>query len=119
MEKIVGHIDCWIGRFRDAFSACSIMMVGGDVTALTIGHTIKAAQTGFIAAVAATIVIIFAPHFRQNKYVLAGLTGLCTAIADLATHPSHFGGWSTEAIVTGIGAALLTLSFAQVKRKHK
>ena len=119
MEKLTNAIKVWVGRFRDAFSACSLVMVQGDASALTLNHIYVATETGFIAAVGATIVFIYNKEYVDNKYVLAGVTGLCTAIADLAAHPSHIGNWSTEAIVTGIGAGLLTLSFAQIKQKNK
>ena len=118
MEKILEYAECWFGRFRDAFSACSLMMVQGDVTALTVNHLWTAAQTGFISAVAVTWIIIFTPRLRDNSYMLAGATGVCVAIADLAMHPSHYQGVSTEAIMTGIGAGLLTYAFTRTKPKR-
>ena len=44
-----------------------------------------------------------------NKYIVAGITGGMCFIADLMAHPSHFGGVSTEAIVTGAFTALISL----------
>lgn len=85
------------------------------VSAINIGHLLTAINTGFISAVAATIVLITKPNYLENKYIIAGVTGLCTAIADIIVHPSGFGGFSTEAIVTGIGAGLLTIAFAKIK----
>jgi hypothetical protein len=36
----------------------------------------------------------------------------------MMTHPTHFGGPSTEAIVTGIGAGLLCLVMSKIWSKH-
>jgi len=118
MDKILEYVDCWFGRFRDAFGTCSLMMVKGDVSALTLSHLYTAAQTGFISAVAVTWIVIFTPHLRDNAYMLAAVTALCVAVADLAMHPSHYSGFSTEAICTGIGAGLLTFAFTRTKRKR-
>jgi hypothetical protein len=49
---------------------------------------------------------------------MAGIIGFFTAVADMMTHPTHFGGPSTEAIVTGIGAGLLCLTMCKVWSKN-
>lgn len=117
MDKTLKYVGLWVGRFRDSFSACSLAMTQGDVTALTLDHMIIAGKTGFTTAVAATTILMFSPHHADNKWVLAGITGFITAMCDLAIHQSHFGGVTTEAMVTGIGAGLLTLAFSQIKAK--
>ena len=115
MEKITKHMPLWLERFRDSATSCALVMSQGDASVISIGHLLTAVNTGFISAVAATIVLITKPNYLENKYIIAGVTGLCTAIADIIVHPSNFGGFSTEAIVTGIGAGLLTLAFAKIK----
>ena len=48
---------------------------------------------------------------------MAGAIGFFTAVADMMSHHSGFGGPSTEAIVTGIGAGLLCLIMTNVWSK--
>ena len=50
-------------------------------------------------------------------FAMAGAIGFFTAVADMMTHPTHFGGPSTEAIVTGVGAGLLCLTMSKVWSK--
>ena len=102
-------------RIVEATSSCLIMMTQGNVLAITIGHWLTALKTGFLTGIMAVAVAIFGNQKMQdNKFVIAGVTGFLTAIADLVVHPSHFGGPNTEAIVTGIGAGLLCLALSQI-----
>jgi len=102
-------------RIVEATSSCLIMMTQGNVLAITIGHWLTALKTGFLTGIMAVAVAIFGNQKMQdNKFVVAGITGFLTAIADLVIHPSHFGGANTEAIVTGIGAGLLCLALSQI-----
>lgn len=95
-----------------------MMMVQGNVHALTFSHWIKALQTGVLTGALAVLVSFSGrKELQDNKFVMAGLTGFLTAIADFATHPTHFGGPSTEAIATGIGAGLLCLAFSNIGKK--
>lgn len=91
-------------------------MVQGNVTAITVEHWIKALQTGVIAGIVA-IILSFTQleEFRDNRYATAGITGFLTAVADYVTHPTHFGGLTTEALVTGIAAGLLCFTFARTQ----
>jgi hypothetical protein len=52
-----------------------------------------------------------------NKYVVAGITGGMCFIADLLIHPTHFGSYTTEAIVTGAVAAIISLTVNFVGKK--
>jgi len=105
-------------RIVEATSSCLIMMTQGNVLAITIGHWITALKTGFLTGIMAVAVAVFGNQKMQdNKYVVAGVTGFLTTIADLFMHPSHFGGARTEAIVTGIGAGLLCLALSNLGKK--
>jgi hypothetical protein len=95
--------------FCEATSACLLVMVQGNIWLATIGHLQKAVETGFITAVGILILSLFTHHWFRNKYVVAGITGGMCFIADLIVHPSHFGGASSEAIVTGVFTALISL----------
>ena len=102
-------------RIVEATSSCLIMMTQGKVLAITIGHWLTALKTGFLTGIMAVAVAIFGNQKMQdNKFVVSGITGFLTAMADLIVHPSHFGGPNTEAIVTGIGAGLLCLALSQI-----
>ena len=82
-----------------------VMMTQGNLLAITLGHWSKALQVGVIASVATLAVVIYGnKDWSDNKFAMAGIIGFFTAVADTMTHPTHFGGASTEAICTGIGA---------------
>ena len=95
-----------------AFSICYPMMVQGDLSALTFTHFWKANVTGLIAA---TIATLSKKHwyqeFKKFKYAPAIILGVCTFIADLLVHPTHFYAWWSEALATGIGAGVLCAFF--------
>ncbi|NDB60951.1 hypothetical protein EB001_21275 [bacterium] len=105
-------------RIVEATSSCLIMMTQGNVLAITIGHWITALKTGFLTGIMAIAVAIFGnKEMQENKYVVAGITGFLTAIADLFVHPSHYGGVHTEAVITGIGAGLLCIALSNIGKK--
>ena len=99
--------------------ACLLMMVQGNVAAITIGHFIKAFTTGGTTALAMIALSFISTNkdFYKNKYLLAGLTGFVTMVVDLMVHPSHFGGESTEAIATGLAAGVLCLIMSKFWKK--
>jgi hypothetical protein len=110
--------EIFIRRLSESTPACLMMMVQGNVLALTATHWAKAIQTGAITGTLAVAVSLLGrKDLQENKFVIAGLTGFLTAIADFMTHPTHFGGESTEAIVTGIGAGLLCLALSNIGKK--
>jgi hypothetical protein len=106
-------------RISEATPACLMVMVQGNIAAITPEHWIKAFQTGILAGIGA-VILSFAPinEWRDNKYTIAGTTGFVTAIADYLTHPTHFGGPTTEALVTGMAAGLLCIVFSGIGKKE-
>jgi hypothetical protein len=50
-------------------------------------------------------------------YGVAGMTGGMCFIADLFVHPTHFGGYTTEAIVTGALTGMISLALNFVAKK--
>jgi hypothetical protein len=103
-------------RLLESTTSCMMMMTQGNILAITLGHWGKALQVGLIASLATVFLIkIHKEDLTQSKYVMAGIIGIFTAVADLATHPTHFGGVTTEAVVTGIGAGLLCLCLSNIK----
>jgi len=87
--------------------ACLVTMLQGNVLALTASHLLIASQTGIIAGVLAGITLIAAR--ARNRWIISIVLGVVTAVVDYYVHPGMFGSAATEAIVTGIGAAALSL----------
>jgi hypothetical protein len=102
-------------RLGESASSCALIMTQGDVSGLSLAHWSVALQTGLIATLATLAVVIYGKsEWLENKYAMAGAIGFFTAVADMFVHPSGFGGASTEAIVTGIGAGILCLLMSKV-----
>lgn len=98
-------IKIFLKRFGEAWTACSLAMVQGDLTVFTLGHALTAAKTGSASGLA---FVLTASVFRINSVVLAAwIAGILTMLADIMVHPTHFGEAWTEAAVTGLGAAAL------------
>ena len=94
--------------FSEAWTACLMMMVQGDLSVVTLHHAFTAAKTGTLAGLGVLIVALIQP-VKPNKFAIAWVTGLLTMCADVIIHPTHFGEWWAEAILTGVGAGLLAL----------
>lgn len=92
----------------EAGIACLLTMVQGNVLALTFSHWVLASQTGLLAgAIVGTTVI--AAKLRQ-PWVVSLVLGVATTAVDAFVHPATFGPASvTEAVVTGVGASVLSL----------
>ena len=102
-------------KFSESWLACLLTMVQGDITALTIKHAFVASKTGLIMATAYLISRLFTN--KQSVYLDVLLTGILTALADLIVHPTHFGPFYAEAVVTGVGAAFLAAVLHLITRK--
>jgi len=107
----------FITPFCEATPACLLVMVQGNIWLATIGHLQKAVETGFITGVGVLVLSLFTNQWFSNKYVVAGITGGMCFIADLLIHPSHFGSYTTEAIVTGAFTAIISLVVNFVSKK--
>lgn len=101
-----------IENVGESTTACLLAMVQGNVVALTASHWLIASRTGIVAGLVATAVL-FAIQ-RLNKWIIAGTLAIVTAIVDYLSHPAQFGPFATEAIVTGLGAGVLSLLVAQL-----
>ena len=96
-----------IETFSEATTACLVTMVQGNFLAMTLTHLAIASQTGIVAGLLTTAAILFSK--TRNRWIIAGLLGAITAIADYFIHDATFGPVALEAVVTGIGAAVLSL----------
>lgn len=94
-------------------AACLVTMVQGNVLLLALTHWVTAAQTGLLAGTAATMAIALTK--AEGRLMIAVVLGVTTAIVDYFVHPGMIGEHHvTEAIVTGIGAAVLSYTVATV-----
>ena len=105
----IQKIKMFLTPFCEATPACLLVMVQGNIWLATIGHLQKAVETGFITGAGVLILSLFTHRWFGNKYLVAGITGGICFIADLLIHPTHFGGLTMEAIVTGTFTAIISL----------
>ena len=99
-----------------AWLSCMIFMVQGNMLSITSKHMIIATKTGCITG-ALVVMLSFIPiqfHFKLPLLMFIGCF-----IADIITHPTHFGGVYSEALSTALLAAtfsyVITLSPAGKK----
>lgn len=107
----------FITPFCEATPACLLVMVQGNIWLATIGHLQKAVETGLITGAGVLILSSFTHQWFRNKYLVAGITGGMCFIADLFVHPTHFGGYTTEAIVTGAITGIFSLALNYLGKK--
>ncbi len=114
---LIQKIKIFLTPFCEATPTCLLVMVQGNVWLATLSHLQKAVETGFITGVGVLIFSLFTYRWFGNKYVVAGITGGMCFIADLLIHPTHFGSYTTEAIVTGSFTAIISLVVNYVGKK--
>lgn len=100
-------------KAAEAGAVCLVLMVRGDLTAITLVHLAIATKTGLLA-VAPALGLTFTRYARHfaNKWTASTFLGVCTFLADAAIHGSHYEGAYTEAALTGVGAFLFSLAIA-------
>ena len=106
-------IRLWFDKFSQAWTACMLCMVQGDLTVLTLSHALTASKTGTLAGVAYVATSLLTKV--DNKWFAVWLTGVLTMLADIVVHPTHFGDNWMEAACTGLGAAILCTIFERKK----
>jgi len=107
----------FITPFCEATPACLLVMVQGNIWLATMGHLQKALETGLLTGLGVLILSLFSHRWFNNKYIVAAITGAMVFVANLIVHPSHFGGFATEAIVTGIFTAIISLALNIIGKK--
>ena len=103
MSTIKDSFKIWTEKFGEAWGACMICMVQGDLTIISLNHAVTASKTGALTGLA-MIIASFVPW--TNKWIGVFLTGIFTMIADYVT------GWSStliQPIATGIGAMVICI----------
>ena len=109
----------FIGHTVESACACAVVMVQGQLLLLSAAHWLIALQTGLLAGALSSMLLAFGRAPRP--WVLAVVLGGATAVADFIVHSGEFVDVLVEAIVTGVGAAILayalTHAFRWLKRK--
>ena len=111
MKTIEDKLKCFGRRLYEAAIPCALFMVQGKVLDLTPKHILIALKTGVVTGAFATL-LTFIPLLRKyynNEIVLSFVIFACTTIADLLSHPTHFGWETAEALATGLGAVMIYL----------
>ena len=90
----------------ESTTACLVMMVHGNVLALTVGHLLIASQTGIVAGAIAAASLYFSQ--ARSRWIVSCVLGVVTSVVDYFVHPGTFSSVATEAVITGVGAAVLS-----------
>lgn len=120
-EVIKEKWEIFYQKVGEVLPACLLMMVQGNVLAITGTHFVKALTTSSTTAFA-MIVLSFIPsnkEYYRDKYLIAGVTAFVTMCVDFFVHPSHFGGLTGEAISTGLAAGVLCLIMSKFWKTEK
>ena len=102
-DKLVPFVE----NISESAAACLFTMVQGNVLALGLSHWLIASQTGLVAGLLTGVALMVTHSTR--RWVIALILGVITAAVDYVVHPGMFGPQALEAIVTGLGAAVLSL----------
>ena len=107
-----GRFGPLLENVSESATACMITMLQGNLFAMTLGHWIIASRTGVISGAAATAALVLSGG--RKRVTVALLLALATFAADYWSHPSHFGGAVTEALVTALAAGGLSLVVGRI-----
>ena len=104
----------------EAGAACLLLMVQGQLAAVTLVHVEIATKTGLLAVFPAVALTFtrFARHLA-NRWTSSAFFAVCTFLADATIHESHYPGEYTEAALTALGAFLFSVavSYTPVGKK--
>ncbi len=103
-------------RFIEGFSACSLVMVQGDVFIYNMKHVIIASQVGISSAMFFTLLLFIIR--LKNKYIRFLISGIIIALVDFLTHPSMIVNEFMEAIITGAASVLIGFIFSLFIQKY-
>lgn len=107
----------FVENIAESTAACLLTMVQGNLFALTATHWVIASRTGIIAGAVASAALLAIR--AQRPWVVASVLGVLTAAVDYFVHPGGFGPAVAEALVTGAGAAVLSLLVGATVRRWR
>jgi hypothetical protein len=111
--------DLFLDKCRDAFLACAIILVQGNLMAINLEHICFALLTGAMTGIFAVGSSLFGFFtFGKNVWLEAWVTGIFTMMADMISHSLKFGGvfWG-EAALTGLVGAMVFMAIKRIKLK--
>jgi len=111
------HARPLIENVSEATAACLVTMVQGNLFALAVSHWLIASQTGLLAGAATSLVIIAARI--ERPWVISAALGAATTVVDYWIHEGMFGPFFLEAVVTGLGAAILSFAVQSLFRRNR
>ncbi|MDG2089527.1 MAG: hypothetical protein P8J61_00195 [Gammaproteobacteria bacterium] len=104
-------------NISESTSACLFLMLQGNLLVITLGHWVVALQTSIFAGVLATsYLFIFTP---KNYWQSAIMLGVITGFVDYFVHEGLFSEKFLEAVLTGLGATILSLLITRLIRFYK
>ena len=107
-------------KAAEVAAVCMLLMVQGNIAAITGAHVAIASQTGVLSILPA-LVLTFTRHvhYLANRWTSSLFIGACGFAADALVHGSHYPGPYTEALLTGIGttAASILVSYTPLGRR--
>ena len=106
-----------IENIGEATAACLITMVHGNLLILGLSHWVIASQTGVAAGVLASVLLMLAK--TTNRVAISLILGIVTGIVDYFIHEGMFGPQAAEAVVTGLGAAVLSYCIGTIASVYK
>lgn len=101
----------------EAGSACLVTMLQGNLLAMTMSHWLIASQTGLVAGAATTAAL--AATRTDNRWLIAGMLGVLTAVVDFFIHPAMLASAILESVLTGAGAAALSWLVSTLIRRRR
>ena len=114
-SRIQAAAKCFPEKFSEAWLSCLLVMVQGDMLALTLKHAFIASKTGLFAGLGCAFMTLLLKNPTEAQNLIA--IGAFTAIADYVVHPTHFGPHWTEAVVTALGAVGIAFVVSKVRKK--
>ena len=95
--------------------ACLLTMVQGNILAVSATHWLVASQTGVIGGTISAAAILLVRI--RSRWAASIVLGAVTTVVDYLVHPGQFGPAMLEAVVTGLGAAMLSWSAGAVLKR--
>lgn len=92
----------------ESSAACLVAMVQGNVLAVTAAHWLIAIETGLAAGLLASVALFVTRV--TDRVRIAIVLAVVTGLVDYLVHPGMIGSGPTEAILTGLGAGVLSLA---------
>jgi hypothetical protein len=109
-------IKIFLRKFTEAFTACGMVMVQGNLSVFELRHFILAGKVGFLTGLAFIVTSFFK---TKNKLLPIYLTGVFVTIADFLVHTSMIINDFVEPLITGSCAMIIAYLYEKFNNKKK